>query len=90
MLSKKLSEKQLMILIAFIVGIAAAFTAYFFEVMVSHIRLRVTEWGGYESVNFLYLVMPVIGIILVTLFVKYIILDNFSLGVTKILYDITH
>ncbi len=90
MLSKKLSEKQLMILIAFIVGIASAFTAYFFEIMVSRIRLRVTDWGGTESVNFLYLIMPLIGIILVTLFVKYVIRDNISHGVTRILYAITH
>ena len=79
-----------MILIAFIVGIASAFTAYFFEFMVSRIRLRVTDWAGTESVNFLYLIMPLIGIILVTLFVKYIIRDNISHGVTKILYAITH
>ena len=79
-----------MILIAFIVGVASAFTAYFFEIMVSRIRLRVTAWGGTESVNFLYLIMPLIGIILVTLFVKYVIRDNISHGVTRILYAITH
>ncbi len=39
--------------------------------------------------NYLYLLYPVIGILLAGLFVKYIVRDDISHGVTKILYAIS-
>lgn len=42
-----------------------------------------------DQVNYLYLLYPVIGILLAGLFVKYIVRDDISHGVTKILYAIS-
>ena len=88
--AKRLSDRQLMIAVAFVVGIVSALAAYAFEHIVETMRKWLSELVNAESVNILYLVMPVIGIILVTLFVKYIVKDNISHGVTRVLYAITH
>ena len=42
-----------------------------------------------DGANYLYLLYPVIGILLAGLFVKYIVRDDISHGVTKILYAIS-
>lgn len=89
-MAKKLSERQLMIVIAVIIGIVAGLAAFIFERAVEGIRHLVTSWAKADSVNLLYLVTPVAGIILVSLFVKKVVKDNISHGITKILYAITH
>jgi len=42
-----------------------------------------------SSFNWLYLVFPVIGIFLTSLFVRYVVRDNISHGITRILYAIS-
>jgi CIC family chloride channel protein len=42
-----------------------------------------------DTYNWLYLVYPVIGIYLTSLFVRYIVKDNISHGITRILYAIS-
>ncbi len=88
--AKKLSEKQLLIIIAVIVGLVTAFTAVAFEAIVDGVRQVVSSVTDANKINILYLFMPVVGIIIVTVFVKRIIKDNISHGVTRILYAITH
>lgn len=90
MATKKLSERELLMVIAFFVGISTAFAAFVFEWSVTELRLKLSQIVDVENVNILFLITPVIGIILVTLFLKYIIKDNISHGVTKVLYAITH
>lgn len=90
-IAKKLSEKQLLIFIAVIIGVVSAAAAYVFEETVVAIRNLVASVAEEDnSLNFLYLVTPIIGIILVTIFTKKIIKDNIGHGVTRILYAITH
>ncbi|MDE7356254.1 MAG: chloride channel protein [Rikenellaceae bacterium] len=88
--AKRLSERQLMVVIAFVVGVVAAIAAYIFEWIVEEIRTWLSEVVNADSVNLLYFVMPVVGIVLVTIFVKYIVKDDISHGVTRVLYAITH
>ena len=47
--------------------------------------------AGFSTVtyNWLYLVFPVIGIFLTSLFVRYVVKDNISHGITRILYAIS-
>ncbi|MFI3314867.1 MAG: chloride channel protein [Rikenellaceae bacterium] len=90
-LTKQLSEKQLMIFIAIIIGFVAAAAAYIFEESVTAIRNMVESvTEERSSFNLLYLIMPLIGIILVTIFTQKILKDNIGHGVTKILHCITH
>ena len=54
-------------------------------------EIQVLLTAGFSTVtyNWLYLVFPVIGIFLTSLFVRYVVKDNISHGITRILYAIS-
>lgn len=85
-LTRRLSNRQIMMVLAVIVGLLAGFGTYVFEAILHGIKSGLTRWFPVDSGHFLFLIYPVIGIILVTLFVKYIVRDNISEGVTRVLY----
>ncbi len=85
-LTRRLSTRQTMMLLAVVIGVLAGLGTYFFEVLLFAIKNGLTRWFPKESAHFLFLVYPSIGIIFATLFVKYIVRDNISEGVTRVLY----
>lgn len=85
-LTKRLSNSQVMALLAVIVGILAGLGTCVFEVLLYGIKAGLTRWFPVEQSQFLFLLYPFVGIILATLFVKYIVKDNISEGVTRVLY----
>lgn len=85
-LTKRLSNSQVMALLAVIVGILAGLGTCVFEVLLYGIKAGLTRWFPVEQSQFLFLLYPVVGIILATLFVKYLVKDNISEGVTRVLY----
>ncbi|MBQ0080790.1 MAG: chloride channel protein [Alistipes sp.] len=84
--TRKLTERQVLALLAVFVGIAAGFGTYLFELLLYGIKSCLVSWFDVQSYHFLFLIYPTIGIILATLFVKYIVKDNISAGVTRVLY----
>ena len=85
-LTRRLSNSQIMMLLAVVVGVLAGLGTYLFEILLYGIKNSLTNWFPEDSAHFLYLIYPIIGIILATLFVKYIVRDNISEGVTRVLY----
>lgn len=85
-LTKRLSERQMMMVLAVVVGMLAGFGTILFELLLHAIKEGLVNWFPVDKVNFLFLVFPAIGIILATLFVKYVVKDNISEGVTRVLY----
>lgn len=85
-LTRRLSNRQMMMLLAVVVGVLAGLGTYFFEVLLYAIKTGLTNWFPVDSAHFLFLIYPAVGIILATLFVKYIVRDNISEGVTRVLY----
>ncbi|WP_295936772.1 chloride channel protein [uncultured Alistipes sp.] len=85
-LTRRLSNRQMMMLLAVVVGLLAGLGTYLFELLLYGIKGGLTRWFAVDSASLLYLVYPAIGIILATLFVKYIVRDNISEGVTRVLY----
>ena len=85
-LTRKLSNTQALALLAIVVGVLAGFGTYLFEELLHGITTLLTHWFPVEQSHFLFLVYPAIGIILATLFVRYIVKDNISEGVTRVLY----
>ena len=85
-LTHRLTDRQLMMMLAVVVGLAAGMGTYIFEVLLHFIREALVNWFRVERAQFLYLIYPAIGIILATLFVKYVVKDNISEGVTRVLY----
>ncbi len=88
-ISRRLSNRQMMILLAIVIGMLAGLATYLFELLLHSIKAGLVSWLPIDESHPLLLVYPVIGIILVTLFVKYIVRDNISEGVTRVLYAIS-
>lgn len=83
---KGLSNRQMMVLLAVIVGALAGLGTYLFEMLLYGIRSALVTWLPVDQAHFLYLIYPAVGIVLATLFVKYIVKDEISEGVTRVLY----
>ena len=85
-LTRRLSNRQMMMLLAVVVGVLAGIGTYLFEILLYAIKNGLTNWFPVDSAHFLFLIYPAVGIVLATLFVKYIVRDNISEGVTRVLY----
>ena len=83
------SDKMFLLILAFLVGLLSAVAAFILHGMINIIVALLTSRFTNDSVNWLYLVYPVIGIYLTSLFVRYIVRDNISHGITRILYAIS-
>lgn len=84
-LTRRLSTRQIMMLLAVIVGALAGVATYLFEILLYAIKGGLTRWFPVESAHLLFLIYPAVGIVLASLFVKYIVRDNISEGVTRVL-----
>ena len=83
------SDKMFLLVLAFLVGLLSAVAAYVLHGLINVIVDLLTGKFQIDSYNWLYLVYPVIGIYLTSLFVRYIVKDNISHGITRILYAIS-
>lgn len=86
---KKIKEKQFILILSFLVGIFTALAALILKLIIHWIQNFLTENFDTTEANYLYLVYPVVGIFLAGLFVRYVVKDDISHGVTKILYAIS-
>ena len=84
-----LSDRQFTLVLAFFVGVFAAFAAYLLHGLIHVIQHLLTQEMELTSFNWLFLVLPVVGIWLTMLFVRYVVRDNISHGITRILYAIS-
>ncbi len=84
-----ISEKMFVLILAFFVGLFAAIAAFVLHWIINEIVYLLTSHFNADSSNWLYLVYPVVGIYLTSLFVRYVVKDNISHGITRILYAIS-
>ena len=84
-----IKEKNFVLILALIVGIICGVAAQLLKFLIHLIGSSLTAGFNATSENWLYLVYPVVGIILTVLFVKYVVKENISHGVTKVLYAIS-
>ena len=85
-LTSRLTNSQVMAILAILVGLCAGLGAFIFNTLLHTITELLTSWTPDDQAQWLYLVYPGIGIILATLFVKYIVKDGISEGVTRVLH----
>ena len=83
------SDKMFLLILAFMVGLLSAVAAYILHGLINTIVALLTGRFHAETYNWLYLVYPVVGIWLTSLFVRYVVRDNISHGITRILYAIS-
>jgi CIC family chloride channel protein len=86
---KHIRERYFNLILSFIIGICTALSAILLKATIHHIQHFLTGRAQVTEANYFYLIYPVIGILLAGLFVKYIVRDDISHGVTKILYAIS-
>lgn len=84
-----IKERHFLLFACFLVGILTALAAFVLKVSVHSIHLFLTNNFSKTGANYLYLLYPIIGILLAGLFVRYIIKDDISHGVSKILHSIS-
>lgn len=82
-------ERQFLYLLSFLVGIVSGVAALILKNLIHFVAGKLTSWFEVDSISYMYLVYPLIGIFLTVLFVKFVIKDNIGHGVSKILYSIS-
>ncbi len=87
--TKHLSDRQMTIILAFLIGFFASVAAFILHSIIHEIQQLLTSRFNASSFNWLYLMFPVVGIFLTSLFVRYVVKDNISHGITRILYAIS-
>ena len=84
-----ISERMFVLVLAFLVGLLSAVAAFVLHSIINLIGRLLTSQFDADSSNWLYLVYPAVGIFLTMLFVRYVVKDNISHGITRILYAIS-
>lgn len=84
-----ISEKTFLLILAFFIGIFSGFVALLLKFLIHAIASMLTNHFTISGANYLYLLYPVIGILIVSLYVRYVVKDNISHGVTRVLYAIS-
>lgn len=86
---QNIKEKTFVIILALLVGIFGGFAAILLKFLIHVISTALTNHVHATGGNYIYLIYPVVGILLTVLYVKYIVKDNISHGVTRVLYAIS-
>ena len=86
---KHISEKQLLLMLAVVIGILAAIAAVVLKTSVHYLEGWVRSVPGAHMGNWLFLVFPLIGILITVIYVRRVVKDDISHGVSRILYAIS-
>ncbi len=86
---RHIKEKTFVIILALLVGIFAGVAALVLKSLIHIIIQGLTSHINIDEGSLLYLLYPVVGIIITVLYVKYVVRDNISHGVTRVLYAIS-
>ena len=81
-------EKSFVVILAIITGVASGLAAVLLKFLIGTISGLVNSVTEASQANYYYLVFPIIGIFLTGIYVRYVVRDNISHGVTRVLYAI--
>ena len=86
---EKNSQGRVVMALSLVVGLFTGLAAFILKWLVGQIENLLTEGFDAASTNWLYLVYPAVGILLTALFIRSVVRDDISHGVTKILYALS-
>lgn len=86
---KHISQKHFILILSLVVGVLSALAAFSLKHLIHFIQHLLTGNFDAHTFNWLYLVYPVIGIFVTGLFIRKVVRDDISHGVTKVLYAIS-
>ena len=84
-----IKEKQFLLILAFVIGILSGFAALLLKFLIAAIASMLTEHLNMTGANYWFLIYPVVGILIAGLYVRFVVKDNISHGVTRVLYAIS-
>ena len=88
-IQQHVGQKQLVLLLSLVVGILSALAAYVLKLFIHLIRYLINTYLIAGANYWWLIVCPMIGITLSALFVRYVVRDDISHGITKILFAIS-
>ena len=84
------SDNRLIIILSILIGVLAAVSAYLLHWLINTISHLLVKGFSIQSINWMYLALPMAGILLTMLFVRYVVRDDISHGITRILYAMSN
>ena len=88
-LEKHISQKHFVLILSLFVGIFCAIAAFLLKSLIDFLHELVKSYFSDGSLNYLYLATPIMGVFLASLFVRKVVKDDISHGVTKIMFAIS-
>ena len=86
---KHISEKTLVVILSLFVGVMAGLAAMVLKWLIHFISSILTSFVNPDTGNWLYIIYPCLGILIACWYVRYVVKDNISHGVTRVLYSIS-
>lgn len=80
-----LSERNLLLGLSVVVGLLSGLAAVLLKNMIFYFSEFIINLRSEEKENYLYLLLPLLGVILSFLYVRYVVKDDISHGVTRVL-----
>lgn len=84
-----IKERTFVIILALFVGIFAGSAALLLKSLIHAIANMLTSHMEISGGNYLYFIYPALGILITGIYVRYVVKDNISHGVTRVLYSIS-
>lgn len=84
-----IDQTKLLYALSIVVGSLSALAAVVLKNAIHYTNLFLTNGITSESGSYLYLAYPLVGMVLTVLFVKYIVKDNISHGISRVLFAIS-
>ena len=86
---KHMKERTFVSLLSLVVGIACGLAAMILKWLIHVISGALISDMNVSEGNWTFIIYPVIGVLLATLYVRYVVRDDISHGVTRVLYAIS-
>lgn len=86
---RHVGEKKFVTVLALVVGVFSGFSALILKQLIEWLSMMIEAQVTEPTANVIYLISPAVGVLLSLLFVRYVVKDDISHGVTKVLYAIS-
>lgn len=86
---KHVKEKTFVLFVAFLVGVFGGLAAILLKTLIHVISGALTSQVDISAGNYVYILFPSIGVVIAALYVRYVVKDDISHGVTRVLYAIS-
>ncbi len=86
---RHISERNFLVFLALLVGVFGGLAAQLLKFLIHTISGALTSHIDLDSGNYLYILLPTLGVVITALYVRYVVKDNISHGVTRVLWAIS-